>query len=83
MPEKVRVSPAPSRQLSTGAVVQAALVPEDDEPLDDEPDPEEPEDPEEDEPDDEPDPFDDEPDPEDDSDFAGSELLPDDRLSVR
>jgi len=81
MPEKVRVSPAPSRQLSTGAVVQAALVPEDDEPLEDDE-----EDPDEEEPDDEPDPFDDEleEEPEDeDSDFAGTELLPEDRLSVR
>jgi len=68
---------------------QAALVPED-ELLEDEPEEDEPDDPEEpldDEPDDPEEPLDDEPeedDPEDDdSDFAGTELLPEDRLSVR
>ncbi|NIK56845.1 hypothetical protein BJY22_002562 [Kribbella shirazensis] len=80
MPEKVRVSPAPASQLSTGGG-QAALVPEDDElledELDDEPDvPEEPDEPVDDDPEDDPE-------EDDDSDFAGTELLPDDRLSVR
>ena len=80
MPEKVRVSPAPAPQLSTGGSQAAlVLVPEDDEdPLDDEPF-------EEDEPfDDEEESDDDElEDNEDDSAFAGTELLADDRLSVR
>jgi hypothetical protein len=84
MPEKVRVSPAPASQLSTGSG-QAALVPEDAEPLDEEPD----DDAADDEPDvpaevdDAPDDEDSEEDAEEDSDFAGTELLPDDRLSVR
>lgn len=78
MPEKVRVSPATASQLSTGSG-QAALVPEeldeleelpaeDVEPLDDESD----------------DLAADEDDEEDESeDFAGTEPLPEDRLSVR
>ncbi|MFD7160188.1 hypothetical protein ACFV9C_36745 [Kribbella sp. NPDC059898] len=85
MPEKVRVSPAPAVQLSTGSR-QAALVPEEDEPLDDElADEEVDEDP------DVPDEFDELEDvedaeelpEEDESDFAGTEPLPEDRLSVR
>ncbi|GAA1586186.1 hypothetical protein GCM10009742_34960 [Kribbella karoonensis] len=85
MPEKVRVSPAPAVQLSTGSG-QAALVPEEDEPLDDEPDDAADEDP--DVPDELAEPDDDESDAlelpeEDESDFAGTEPLPEDRLSVR
>lgn len=81
MPEKVRVAPAPASQLSTGCG-QAALLPEVAEPLDDEPDDADADEPDvpvaavdDDEESDE--------DVEDDSDFAGTELLPDDRLSVR
>ncbi|MDX2970153.1 hypothetical protein PWY36_13310 [Kribbella solani] len=71
---------------------QAALVPEDDELLDDElPDElfaavEEPDEDEDDEESEEDEPDDDEPEDEpepEDSDFAGTELLPDERLSVR
>lgn len=75
------------------AVDQAALVPEDDEPFEDEPDDEDPDD---EDPDDEEDPDDDDsddedeedpepeaPDEDDDSAFAGTEPLPDERLSVR
>lgn len=75
---------------------QAALVPEDEllEPEDEEPEDDEPDDPEEpldDDPDDPDDPLDDDPEPDEDdpdeeddaSDFAGTELLPDDRLSFR
>ena len=74
MPEKVRVSPAPTPQLSTGEGQAAlVLVPEDDE---------------------EPlevellvdfveDVSDDELEEDDDSAFAGTELLPVDRLSLR
>jgi hypothetical protein len=92
MPEKVRVSPAPAPQLSTGAVVhredQAALLLDDeDEPPDDElvfeesPDKELPEDDESPEPEDE---EEGEADVEaDDSDFAGTEVLPVERLSFR
>jgi hypothetical protein len=82
MPEKVRVSPAAALQLSTGGD-QAALVPEDVELLEDDVEPEEllddpdDEEPDEDDPDAPEDPED------DDSDFAGTVLLPDDRLSVR
>jgi hypothetical protein len=81
MPEKIRVSPAPASQLSTGRG-QAALVPEADELLED-PDAgdellvEELEELEE---------SDDELEAagvDDDSDFAGIEPLPDERLSVR
>ena len=71
-------------QLSTGGSQAAlVLVPEDDEdPLDDEPF-EEDEPLEEDEDDEEESDDDDELDDEDDSAFAGTELLADDRLSVR
>ena len=63
---------------------QAALVPEAEEPLDDE-DPDVPDDPEDDEPDeDEPEEPDEDDDVEDDdSALAGTEPLPDDRLSLR
>lgn len=83
MPEKVRVSPAAALQLSTGGR-QAALEPEDDEELLEDVDvPEDPEEPLDDDPEEVED-EDDEPDDEEDaSDFAGDELLPDDRLSVR
>jgi hypothetical protein len=71
------------------AVDQAALVPEDDEPFEDEPDDEDPddeEDPDDDDSDDdeeEEDPEPEVPDEDDDSAFAGTEPLPDERLSVR
>jgi hypothetical protein len=80
MPEKVRVSAATASQLSTGSA-QAALVPEEDEPLDEEVDVEEPDDVLDELVEDESDdlePLDDE-----DSDFAGAGVLPADRLSVR
>ena len=78
MPEKVRVSPAPAPQLSTGGGQAAlVLVPEEaEDPLDDE-ELEEEVDEEESDDDDELD------DDAVDSDFAGTELLPDARLSVR
>jgi hypothetical protein len=90
MPEKIRVSPAAAPQLSTGVRGQAALVPEDEllEPEEEEPEEEEPED---DEPEDPEEPLDDDPEeadpdedvPDDDSAFAGTALLPFDRLSFR
>jgi len=82
MAEKVRVSPDAALQLSTGGG-QAALEPEDDELLEDDDEPEDPEEPVDDDPA-EVEEDEDEPDVEDAaSDFAGTEPLPDDRLSVR
>ena len=81
MPEKVRVSPTTASQLSTGGD-QAALLPEevDDEPLDDELLDDEDEEVEDEESDDlevE------EEDDEESEDVAGTDPLPEERLSVR
>jgi hypothetical protein len=91
MPEKVRVSPASTPQLSTGAVVhredQAALLLDDEDESPDDFDFEEPSEeelPEDDEDSPEPDDEEGEEDVEaDDSDFAGTELVPVERLSFR